>query len=728
MGETFVEKNSDGIFVIQDNTIVYANKALSKMSGYSVTELRDGSVDLIFSPEYHGQIRDYQPSRIADESRANMDTVDLQTKRGEQVPVQIAVSATEYQGKAAIYATCRDISEDVEQQQETQTLRDRLELAIEGAGVGVWDWNMQTNEVEYNDQWAAMLGYSLEEIEPHLNAWEDRVHNEDLTLVENALEAHTKGETEYYDCEHRMQTADGDWKWIRDIGKIVDRDADDEPQRAVGLHIDIDEQKRQKKYLKKAQEVGDIGWWRKEIPSDQIYWSDRVYDMWDVDDENGFIDHEQFLEFIYPDDTSHVDQAWKEALQGDSYDIEHRIITPDGETKWMRQQAEVVFQDGEPISATGVVQDITTQKQRENELTRLRQQFEHFSANVRDAFFLVTADYSETLYVNSAVEHIYGIAPEEAYADPESWLRHIHPDDKDALLRAVEDFRNGVVKGTLSQQARIQHPTRGLRWIQAEINIITDEDGTVTQIAGITSDITERKQRERELEAFTQELKTQRDNLEILNQVVRHDIRNDLQLIQAYAELLAESGSLEETHQLYLSKIQKATRNAVDLTTTARDLADVMLQTDSEQMAVSLQNVLKQQVDRLRSGEENVIVSVSRAFPEVEVKADSLLDAIFRNLLKNAVQHNNKELPKITIDTTVDEETVNVQIADNGPGVSDMLKDEIFGRGNQGLETEGTGVGLYLVKTLVDRYGGDVWVEDNDPEGAVFIIELQRVQ
>ena len=68
---------------------------------------------------------------------------------------------------------------------------------------------------------------------------------------------------------------------------------------------------------------------------------------------------------------------------------------------------------------------------------------------------------------------------------------------------------------------------------------------------------------------------------------------------------------------------------------------------------------------------------------------------------------------------------VTVRIADNGPGVRDEIKEEIFGKGQKGLESAGTGIGLYLVRTLLDAYGGAVWVEDNQPEGAVFVVELQ---
>lgn len=86
--------------------------------------------------------------------------------------------------------------------------------------------------------------------------------------------------------------------------------------------------------------------------------------------------------------------------------------------------------------------------------------------------------------------------------------------------------------------------------------------------------------------------------------------------------------------------------------------------------------------------------------------------------------HNDKEVPTVHITAGLDEETVTVTIADNGPGIRDSQKRAIFGKGNKGIDSRGTGLGLYLVETLVDQYAGDVWVEDNDPEGSVFFVEL----
>jgi len=101
-----------------------------------------------------------------------------------------------------------------------------------------------------------------------------------------------------------------------------------------------------------------------------------------------------------------------------------------------------------------------------------------------------------------------------------------------------------------------------------------------------------------------------------------------------------------------------------------------------------------------------------------------MLHSIFRNLLTNAVQHNDREVPTVTVSASERDETVVVRVADDGPGVSDEQKDEIFAKGTKGGESAGTGLGLYLVETLVDTYGGSVHVEDNEPRGAVFVVEL----
>ncbi|MFC6755444.1 sensor histidine kinase [Halomicroarcula sp. GCM10025894] len=233
-------------------------------------------------------------------------------------------------------------------------------------------------------------------------------------------------------------------------------------------------------------------------------------------------------------------------------------------------------------------------------------------------------------------------------------------------------------------------------------------------------------------------LAQQRDNLELLTRMMSHDIRNDLQVVGAIAEILGEN--VDGTQQEYVEKIRRNTAAAVELTTSAQELVEAMLRTETEPCPVSLRESLEDQLTRVTETATDATITVDGEIPDVTVLADEMLGSVFRNVLKNAVQHNREPDPTVTVTVEADETVVRVKVADNGPGIPDDRKESIFGRGERGMSSDGTGIGLYLVETLVDQYGGHVWVEDrerssagsrppaddNDPTGAVFVIELQR--
>jgi len=221
-----------------------------------------------------------------------------------------------------------------------------------------------------------------------------------------------------------------------------------------------------------------------------------------------------------------------------------------------------------------------------------------------------------------------------------------------------------------------------------------------------------------------EQLKRQRDDLRLLNQVMRHDIRNDLQLVEAYAELLDDH--VDEAGEEYLDVIKQSAQSAVSLTTTVRTLAEVMLREDAEPSRLSLNRVLSQQIEEVRAGYSEAVFTVEGSFPEAEVVADEMLSSVFRNLLRNAVQHNDETPPNVTVSASINEAdgVAEVRIADNGPGIPADQRDEIFGKGEKGLDSPGAGIGLYLVRSLVEMYGGDVWIEDNEPKGAIFVVRL----
>jgi signal transduction histidine kinase len=141
---------------------------------------------------------------------------------------------------------------------------------------------------------------------------------------------------------------------------------------------------------------------------------------------------------------------------------------------------------------------------------------------------------------------------------------------------------------------------------------------------------------------------------------------------------------------------------------------------------IDLPRILQTELAVVQEAHSTAEISVSEPIPEVSVQANEMLSSVFRNILENAVRHSDVDPAEVTVSCTEDTETVRVRFADTGPGVPDNQKDEIFGKGEKGLESPGSGIGLYLVYTLVEQFGGDVWVEDNDPRGAVFVVELRK--
>ena len=248
----------------------------------------------------------------------------------------------------------------------------------------------------------------------------------------------------------------------------------------------------------------------------------------------------------------------------------------------------------------------------------------------------------------------------------------------------------------------------------AEVTIQKVELDGEERFIGLCRDITERKEYELMLEE-------QRDNLEILNQVVRHDIRNDMMVIRARTELL--ESHIDEAGQQHLDSVLNATDSAVDLTRTARDLSETMLSTEADVEPVSLIPHLSGPLEALRSQFPEAVITADR-IPDVRVRGNDLLEAVFRNLIHNAVVHNDKDVCEVDIRTATDDGTVTVIITDNGPGIPDPHKEQIFGKEQKGLDSPGTGIGLYLVRTLLDQYGGNVRVEDNEPAGSVFTVTL----
>jgi PAS domain S-box-containing protein len=158
-----------------------------------------------------------------------------------------------------IQAVGRDVTERKEAQEALRESEQRLELALKGADLALWDWNIQTDALIFNERWVEMLGYTLAELEPEGHSWDERIHPEDEPGVLAALQAHLEGQTSFFEAEYRLRTKAGDWIWVLDRGKVVEWDKTGSPLRAVGTHLDITSRKRLEEQLQQAQKMEAVG-------------------------------------------------------------------------------------------------------------------------------------------------------------------------------------------------------------------------------------------------------------------------------------------------------------------------------------------------------------------------------------------------------------------------------------------------------------------------------------
>jgi PAS domain S-box-containing protein len=149
-----------------------------------------------------------------------------------------------------------DISERKAAEQALQNERQQLSNILWGTGVGTWEWNVQTGETRFNERWAELVGYTLDELAPvNIDTWMRLAHPDDLTQSGELLARHFSGKSDHYECEARMHHKDGHWIWVLDRGKLVSRTPEGQPEWMAGTHWEITERKQAAEALHQKAEA-----------------------------------------------------------------------------------------------------------------------------------------------------------------------------------------------------------------------------------------------------------------------------------------------------------------------------------------------------------------------------------------------------------------------------------------------------------------------------------------
>lgn len=230
----------------------------------------------------------------------------------------------------------------------------------------------------------------------------------------------------------------------------------------------------------------------------------------------------------------------------------------------------------------------------------------------------------------------------------------------------------------------------------------------------------QRRDQQRELEELT-------EFQEFLLQTLRHDIRNDANVISGYIDLIRETIAENRDAADHLDTIERKTAHIVDLTHTSRNLTKLEEPVGVEALStVSIDASLHRAIEYGRRTFPEAEIQAEDSIPEFTVSADGLLDSLFENVIRNAIQHNDQDTPQVSITTESTAETVQIRIADNGPGIPKPIREQVFEEEVMGQESGGSGLGLHLVRELVTRYNGDIEIRENLPRGTVVVVTLRR--
>jgi PAS domain S-box-containing protein len=240
-------KTMNGVVITNSQGLTeWVNEGFTRMTGYSFDEIKDKKPgNLLLGPDSDEET--VQRIRQALNNKESFSEILLNYhKSGGKYWVKIDCEPiTDDHGVlTGFMAIETDVTEKYEADRVLRASKEQLNLVIEGSGYGLWDWSVQAGTVEFNERWAEIIGYSLEDLTPlNIKTWKKYAHPDDLKKSNKKIKEHFKNKSKFYESEARMKHKDGNWIWVLDRGKVVEWDEDDQPLRMTGTRLDITERK-----------------------------------------------------------------------------------------------------------------------------------------------------------------------------------------------------------------------------------------------------------------------------------------------------------------------------------------------------------------------------------------------------------------------------------------------------------------------------------------------------
>ncbi|RHX83090.1 PAS domain-containing protein [Leptospira stimsonii] len=388
-----IENSPDAIVILNMETGKFqsVNQRASDLFGYSLEEFQTiGPIEI--SPFLQEDGRSSEESALVYLKRASQGelvTFDWlhKSKTGEIIPCEVRLISLPGES-LLIRGSILDVRDQKKIKDELKENQKRLESAIYGGELGLWEWDIPTNGNTYNVYWAEMLGYTLNELAPHIDTWKSLIHPEDAPIAEEALQRYINGECPVYECEFRLKCKDGSWKWVLTVGKFQDYDSNGKPLKMYGIHADINRRKKTEQELKekeaalsRSQKLAGLGSWEYNISSQEMHVSEYLGKIYESDNlsSKGIFG----LEIVHPEDQAGFQNYFQEAIINKHIrEIEYRILTPSGKTKTLLNQSELIENGkGDVVKIIGSILDVS-EKRKNERLLQYRLGFETLTTKV----------------------------------------------------------------------------------------------------------------------------------------------------------------------------------------------------------------------------------------------------------------------------------------------------------------------------------------------------------
>ena len=631
---------------------------------------------------------------------------------------------------------------------ELHRQKEFYENLLQEANVWVEALDRHGNVILWNRGAEQISGYTAREMMHSQKRWEALYPDAELRerLFEN-YRLSLREERNVENAETEIRIASGETRSISWNSNII-RGADGRTVGTMFVGNDVTERRASEQEITRSEDRFRI---LADLTSDYVY-SASFGDEFTITTEwvEGAFQHitgfapEEFIgnpgaweKLIHPDDRSNMGRIQDNLGERHPLAFEYRILLPNGSMRWLRDHIFPIFGDnGEIKGMHGAVRDITEQRETEISLMKEQEKLRGIIENAADGIALMN-EQGSIIEWSPAMEQITGIPRTEAigsrYRDIQHRLAlqedHAERDVRAESQRRIEEY---LSEGTSSWLNRlfdlwIQRPDGERRYIEMVSFPVRSSQGLLT--GSVTRDITEVKIAELDLEKKNRQLEERNQELDTFTQSVAHDLKNPLSLILGYAEMVqSESGALT-TDELreYMGSVLFNGRKMISIINALLLLASVRkeeVQLEQLDMRLIVEDAMRR-LYRLVE-EQDATVTLPERWPPV-LGYPVWIEEVWVNYIGNAVKHGGKGV-HVRIDIREEGEMMRFLVCDDGPGIPQDRIDDLFApfvRLSQ-AKIEGHGLGLSIVRRIVEKIGGEVGVS-SEPEGeTVFSFTLPK--